>query len=110
MDLRMTIFPHGGKDSYIEEDLSGLPLLHHSGHPESSVHFKHDGTENETCNEHPWPVGSSRMGDVGVFLFLLEEPRNKASANKENPPIPSSPILSPQAFCNISLLIFDRFS
>ena len=24
--------------------------------------------------------------------------------------VPSSPILSPQAFCNISLLIFDRFS
>lgn len=68
----MIFFPHGEKDSYIEENLSGLPLLHHSGHPVSSVQFTHDGTENETCNEHPWPVGGSRMGDVGVVPFLLD--------------------------------------
>merc|ERR1711962_195225 len=42
------------KDFYIEEKLLRLLLLHHSGHPVSSVQFTYDGTENETCNEHPW--------------------------------------------------------
>jgi len=62
-------FFHREKDFYIEEKLLRLLLLHHSGHPVSSVQFAYDGTENEMCNEHSW---GSRTGVVEVVLFLLD--------------------------------------
>ena len=42
--------------------------------------------------------------------MILVHVIGKGLGSEEEKVVPSSPILSPQAFCNISLLIFDRFS